>query len=122
MDAEHPSAGRGDWHRPILAKRFFKPAVVVERCSRLQSSNNFELAIRNSYYCYCYSYYFYSVFFWKLLAFMFQFGILETLLCSMSAFQLKIVLMLHTHQLVMMCKGNLMYLEPKLFGWHDCSN
>jgi hypothetical protein len=51
--------------------------------------------------------------FWKLLVFEFPLGISETLLCSMSAPQVKIVPLLHAYHPLMFFAGTLTYLEPK---------
>jgi hypothetical protein len=53
--------------------------------------------------------------FWKLLVFESLLGISETLLCPMSTIQLKIVLPLDMHQLLMLSAGTLIYLKQKLF-------
>jgi hypothetical protein len=53
--------------------------------------------------------------FWKLLVSEFLIGISETLLCSMSALQVKIVSLLDVHQLLMLFAGTLTYLEPETF-------
>jgi hypothetical protein len=55
-----------------------------------------------------------SVLFWKLLVFGFLLGTSETLLCSMSAPQVKIFPLLDSLQLLMFA-GTMTYLEPKLF-------
>jgi hypothetical protein len=49
-----------------------------------------------------------------LLLLLFLLGTSETLLCSMSALQVKIVPLLDVHQLLMFA-GTLMYLEPETF-------
>jgi hypothetical protein len=54
--------------------------------------------------------------FWKLLAFEFLLGTSETLLCSVSAPQADIVLLLDVLQLLMLFAGILTYLEPNLFS------
>jgi hypothetical protein len=48
--------------------------------------------------------------------FKFLLGILETLLCSMSALQVKITPLLDALQLLMLFAGTLTYLEPKMFS------
>jgi hypothetical protein len=53
--------------------------------------------------------------FWKMLVFEFLLGIWETLLCSMSALQIKIVPLLDVHQLLMLFAGTLTYSEPETF-------
>jgi hypothetical protein len=53
--------------------------------------------------------------FWKLLVSVFLLGISETLHCSMSALQVKIVSLLGVHQLLMLSSGTLMYSEPETF-------
>jgi hypothetical protein len=45
----------------------------------------------------------------------FLLGISETLLCSMSALQVKIVPVLDVHQLLMLSAGTLTYSEPEMF-------
>jgi hypothetical protein len=57
-----------------------------------------------------------SVLFWKLLVFEFILGKSETLLCSVSAPQVKIVPLLGWHQLLILFAGTLTYLEPKTFS------
>jgi hypothetical protein len=52
---------------------------------------------------------------WKLLVSEFLLGILETLHCSMSALQVKIVPLLGTHQLLMLFARTLTYSEPDTF-------
>jgi hypothetical protein len=54
--------------------------------------------------------------FWKLLVSEFLLGISETLHCSMSAPQVKIVPLLDVRQLLMLCAGTLTYSEPKTFN------
>jgi hypothetical protein len=57
-----------------------------------------------------------SVFpFCKLLVSEFLISISDTLLCSMSALQVKIVPLLDVHQLLMLSAGMLTYLEPETF-------
>jgi hypothetical protein len=51
--------------------------------------------------------------FWKFLVFEFLLGISETLLCSMSASQVKIDSLLDVHQLLMLFLESLMYSEPR---------
>jgi hypothetical protein len=54
--------------------------------------------------------------FWKLSVFESLLGISETFLCSISAHQLKTVLLLDAHQLLMLSAGTLMmYLKHILF-------
>jgi hypothetical protein len=51
----------------------------------------------------------------KLFVFKFLLGISETLLCSVSAPQVKIIPLLDALRLLMFVAGFLTYLEPKLF-------
>jgi hypothetical protein len=51
----------------------------------------------------------------KLLVSEFLLGISETLHCSMSALKVKIVPLLHAHQLIMLSAGTLTYWEPEKF-------
>jgi hypothetical protein len=53
--------------------------------------------------------------FWKLLVSEFLLGTSETLLCSMSALQVKIVPLLDVHQLLMLFAGTLTHSEPEKF-------
>jgi hypothetical protein len=55
----------------------------------------------------------YALPFWELLVSEFLLGISETLYCSMSVLQVKIVLLLDVHQLLMLPAGALTYLELK---------
>jgi hypothetical protein len=52
---------------------------------------------------------------WKFLVSEFLLGISETLHCSMSALQVKIVPLLDAHQLVMLFARTLTYAEPDMF-------
>jgi hypothetical protein len=54
--------------------------------------------------------------FWKLLVSEFLLGTSETLLCSMSALQVKIVPLLDIHQLLMLSAGTLTYSQPGTFS------
>jgi hypothetical protein len=54
--------------------------------------------------------------FWQLLIFEFLLGTSETLLCSASAPQVKVVPLLDTHQLLMLSAGTLTYSEPTMFS------
>jgi hypothetical protein len=54
--------------------------------------------------------------FWKLLISEFLLGISETLRCSMSAPHVKILPLLHVHQLLMLFARTLTYSEPGTFS------
>jgi hypothetical protein len=57
----------------------------------------------------------YGLPFWKLLVSEFLLGISETFHCSMFDLHVKIVPLLDVHQLLMLYKGTLTYLEPETF-------
>jgi hypothetical protein len=60
--------------------------------------------------------------FWKLLVSEFMLGISETLHCSMSALQVKIVPLPEAHQVLVLFAGNLTYSEPQPFALINCYN
>jgi hypothetical protein len=66
-------------------------------------------------WCYYYYYLFIYLFFWKLSVFESLLGISETFLCTISALQLKTVLLQDVHQLLMLSAETLMCLKQILF-------
>jgi hypothetical protein len=63
-----------------------------------------------------------AILFWKLLVSEFLLGISETLQCSMSALQVKIVSLLDAHQPLMLFARTLTYSEPETFALIICYN